>query len=107
MRLLNDLLVKNAIEAPDKVAVVCHGRRVTYRELLTEAHRVGFGIHRLHGLRGNRIAILLPNCPEFLYAYFGAVASGNVAVPLDYTLPPDELPYMLNNSQASCLITVA
>src|SRR5262249_18483940 len=107
MNTINDLLTKNLCEIPAKPALV-HGERVvTYRQLAIEVNRVAGALDALHGLPGNRVAILLRNCPEFLFTYFGAAASGNVAVPINPVLQPDEIAYILNNSQASCLVTSA
>jgi long-chain acyl-CoA synthetase len=107
MNTINDLLAKNLIEIPAKPALV-HGQRVvTYRDLAAQVNQVAGALDGLHGLPGNRVAILLRNCPEFLFTYFGAAASGNVAVPINYLLQPEEIAYILNNSQASCLVTSA
>jgi long-chain acyl-CoA synthetase len=107
MRILTDLLTKNLIDLPTKPALI-HGERViSYAELALTVNRVAGALESLHGLPGNRVGILLRNCPEFLFAYFGAAASGNVAVPINYLLQPEEIAYILNNSQASCLVTSA
>jgi long-chain acyl-CoA synthetase len=107
MNLLSDLLLKNLAEIPDKTAFV-HGRRlVSYRDLFLQVQRLASGLDALHGLPGNRVALLLPNCPEFAMTYFAAAASGNVAVPINPTLQPPEIACILNNSQASCLVTCA
>jgi long-chain acyl-CoA synthetase len=105
MRVLGDLLLKNILENPEKPALLHGDRKVTCRDFAAEVNRVASALHTLHGLPGNRVAILLPNCPEFLFSYFGAAVSGNVAVPINYLLQPDEIAYILNNSQASCVIT--
>jgi long-chain acyl-CoA synthetase len=105
MHVLSELLQRNLIEFPDKPALVHGDRVVTYRELAATASRVAGALDAHHGLPGNRIAILLRNSPEFLFTYFGAAASGNVAVPINYLLQPEEVAYILNNCQASCLVT--
>jgi long-chain acyl-CoA synthetase len=107
MNLLSDLLLKNLREIPEKTAFVHGQRRVSYRELFLQVQRVANGLETLHGLPGNRVALLLPNCPEFVMTYFAAAASGNVAVPINTMLQPPEIAYILNNSQASCLVTCA
>jgi long-chain acyl-CoA synthetase len=107
MRILGDLLTNNLTEVPHKPALI-HGERVVnYADLAKEVSRAAAALHELHGLPGNRVGILLRNCPEFLFAYFGAAASGNVAVPVNYQLQPQEIAYLLNNCQASCLVTAA
>jgi long-chain acyl-CoA synthetase len=105
MRTINDLLTRGLLEMPDKTALIHGERRLSYRDLALAMHRVAGALDRLHGLPGNRVAILLRNCPEFLFTYFGAAASGNVAVPINPTLQPAEIAFILNNCQASCLVT--
>jgi long-chain acyl-CoA synthetase len=105
MRVLGDLLRKNLLDVPDKSALVHGDRAVTYRELAAAVSRVAGALEALHGLSGNRVALLLPNCPEFVFGYLGAAVSGNVAVPINPVLQPAEIAYILNNSQVSCLIT--
>src|SRR6516162_11650017 len=99
MNLLTDMLLKNVREIPEKTAFLHGDRRLRYRELFTLVHRCANGLETLHGLPGNRIALLLPNCPEFVVSYFAAAASGNVAVPINTVLQLPEIAYILNNSQ--------
>ena len=56
---------------------------------------------------GERVAILLQNVPEFIVAYFGAIAAGCVAVPVNYRLSPTEVAYILSDSSASVVVTTA
>src|SRR5438132_124294 len=105
MRIIPDLLTKNLHEVPTKPALIHGDRVVTYAELALTVNRVAGALASLHGLPGNRVGLLLRNSPEFLFSYFGAAASGNVTVPINYLLQPEEIAYLLNNSQASCLVT--
>jgi long-chain acyl-CoA synthetase len=107
MHLLNDLLQRNLLECPQRPALVHGDRVVSYRDLAGTVNRVAGALDDHHRLPGNRIAILLRNCPEFLFTYLGAAASSNVAVPINYLLQPEEIAYILNNSQVSCLVTSA
>ena len=50
---------------------------------------------------------MLPNIPEFVYCYFGALKIGAVVVPLNTSSTPSELIYLLNNSDSKLLITQA
>jgi acyl-CoA synthetase (AMP-forming)/AMP-acid ligase II len=56
---------------------------------------------------GERVAILLQNVPEFIIAYFGAIAAGCVAVPVNFRLSPAEVAYILSDSSASVVVTTA
>jgi len=61
-------------------------------------------IEHFHSLEGKRIGVLLRNSPEFLYAYFAAAATSNIAVPINDQLKGPEI-NILNNAQVSCLFT--
>ncbi|MGE5284657.1 MAG: class I adenylate-forming enzyme family protein [Actinomycetota bacterium] len=54
---------------------------------------------------GERVAILLQNVPEFIVAYFGAIAAGCVAVPVNYRLSPPEVAYILSDCAAAAVVT--
>ena len=56
---------------------------------------------------GERVAILLQNVPEFIVAYFGAIAAGCVAVPVNYRLSPPEVAYILSDCAASVVVTTS
>lgn len=57
--------------------------------------------------KGDKVALMLPNIPEFVFSYFAVVHSGAVAVLLNTSSTPSELAYLLNNSDAKILITQA
>ena len=54
---------------------------------------------------GERVAILLPNVPEFVISYFGAISASAVAVPVNYRLSPPEIGYILSDCSVSALVT--
>jgi long-chain acyl-CoA synthetase len=82
-----------------------HGDGETTYAALDEAVRRLAGFLRARGLaRGDRVAILLPNSPEVALAYFGAIAAGGVAVPVNTRLSPPEVGYVLRDSGAAALV---
>jgi long-chain acyl-CoA synthetase len=84
---------------------VIHGdRRITYRELERAACALANHL-RSEGLgKGDKVALMLPNCPEFIIAYFGIQKMGGVAVTLNVQSTPYELRHLLGNSDTRCLI---
>ena len=54
---------------------------------------------------GKRVAILLPNVPEFVIAYFGTISASAIAVPVNYRLSPPEIGYILSDCSVSALVT--
>jgi benzoate-CoA ligase family protein len=84
----------------EKVAIECGDERVTYRHLLERTNRVGNALRSLGVRPEERVFLLLPDTPEFLYCFFGAIKIGAVAVPTNTLLKPHEYEYLLNDTRA-------
>lgn len=89
----------------DKVAVYYGDQKITYRELAETANRVGNALLNLGVEWENRVIICLPDCPQFLAAYFGAMKIGAVPVPVSTMALPQDYQYYLNDSRAKVVIT--
>ncbi len=90
-----------------KTAILCQDRTVTYNDLHDGVNRVGNALKTL-GLRmEERVAILLPDSPEWVFAFFGAMKIGAVAIPLNTNLKPSDYEYLLNDSRARVLFVHA
>jgi benzoate-CoA ligase family protein len=89
------------------IAIECGEEKVSYQELLERTNRVGNALRKLGVRIEERVAILLPDCPEFLYAFFGAIKIGVVAVPLNTYLKAEEYEFFLNDMRARTLIVDA
>ncbi|MER6104501.1 long-chain fatty acid--CoA ligase [Streptomyces sp. NPDC001832] len=99
------VLGESARRYPDRVAVVDSDTRLTYRELWARALRCA-GALRVSGVRpGDRVAVLLPNSADFLYAYYGALAAGATVVPVHGLLVAEEVAYVLRHSGCVALIS--
>lgn len=105
--ILHDIWNINLIRNPQKIALISGADQITYYEAFCRVNQYANLIEDFHALEGNRIGILLRNSPEFLYAYFAATATSNIAVPINDKLKGHEIEYILNNAQVSCLITAA
>ncbi len=88
----------------DNLAIECGEQKIRYRELLERVNRVGNALRKLDVRVEERVAILLPDSPEFLYAFFGAIKVGAVAVPLNTYLQPGDYEYFLNDTRARVLV---
>jgi long-chain acyl-CoA synthetase len=78
---LTRLLDDAAGSFPTCVAVSYAGRTITYRELVDDVDRFAGSLRRLGVQAGDRVAIVLPNCPQFVVALFAAMRIGAMAVP--------------------------
>jgi benzoate-CoA ligase family protein len=90
----------------DSVAVVDVGgeRELTYAEVARGVNRTGHALRRLGVRPEERVMALLPDCPEFIFVFFGAIRIGAVAVPVNTLLTPPEYEYLLNDSRARVLV---
>lgn len=96
---------RNVVEGRgEKTAIECGEQRITYRELLENTNRVGNALRRLGVQREERVDILLPDSPEFLYCFYGAIKIGAVAVPLNTLLKPADYEFLFNHSEARVAI---
>ncbi|MEK6534689.1 MAG: long-chain fatty acid--CoA ligase, partial [Thermodesulfobacteriota bacterium] len=102
---LGKMLAESAGEYAEKVAIVHGDRKMTYRELERAACALANHLRSLGLGRGDKVALMLPNCPEFVIAYFGIQKIGGVAVTLHVQSTSYELRHLLGNSDAKCLIT--
>ncbi len=80
------------------------GAELTYDAVLTHVNRMGHALRRLGVRPEERVMILLPDCPEFIFAFFGAIKIGAVAVPVNTLLTPVDYEYLLSDSRARILI---
>jgi acyl-CoA synthetase (AMP-forming)/AMP-acid ligase II len=79
---------------------------VTFGQVESRAEALAASLHSLGVEAGDRIAIVLPACPEFLVAVFAAAKLGAVAVPMNPRLTVPDLRYMLRHSEAVAAVTV-
>ena len=91
-----------------KTAVVTDaGDPLSYAALDDRCRRFAVFLRSRSVAPGERVALLLQNVPEFVIAYFGAIAAGCVAVPVNYRLSPPEIAYILSDCAASVVVTTS
>ena len=91
---------------PDVEFVVGGDRRLDYAEFRAEVRRFARGLHAFGVRRGDKVAILMGNRPEWLVANFAIYALGAVMVSLNTWATRRELAWMLDHSETSVLVTV-
>lgn len=90
----------------DKPALISDNQRINYNQLNRSVNAVAHLLKQTGIAKGDKVALMLPNVPEFVYCYFAAVKLGAVAVTLNTSSTAYELSYLLENSDAKVLITV-
>ena len=106
-RTIADLIDELARRYPEREALVGSGKRYTYSELREEVRRTARGLHALGVRRGDKVAILMGNRPEWLVADFAITLLGGVMVGVNTWATARELEHTLSHSDTLLLITVA
>jgi long-chain acyl-CoA synthetase len=104
MTTLGALLTRNAERDPDRIAVVCDGRRVTYRELDLLSNGLANTLMERGIAPGDRAAVYLPNGIELVVALCGVLKAGAIVVPVSTRLAPAEVEIMMEDSQSAAVI---
>ncbi|MER5686693.1 long-chain fatty acid--CoA ligase [Streptomyces sp. NPDC002205] len=98
-------IVSSARTHPDRAALRLGDAAVSYRTLDQRSARMAGLLHDRGVKPGDRVAIMLPNTPEFALAYFGVLRAGGIIVPMNPLLKSREVAYYLGNSGARLLFT--
>jgi crotonobetaine/carnitine-CoA ligase len=87
-----------------KVAVMTEHEQITYDQLDERVNRVGNALEAMGIQHNDKVCVMLPNVPEFLYAWWGNAKLGGVTVPLNTALKGEGLAYIINHSDAETIV---
>jgi fatty-acyl-CoA synthase len=97
-------LERRADLTPDHIALVCDDQRISYRALAQDVARAAHHLSAEVGIaRGDRVALLALNRPEYLVLLFACARLGAILVPLNWRLAPPEHRFMLEHAGVSAL----
>lgn len=105
--LIHQFLENSANIYPEKVAVIHDDDRVSYSQLNNWANSLANHLREKGIKTGDRIALLLENSVDYIFAYYGILKAGAIAVPLNPGLKPDGLQYLLNDSEPAAIIATS
>src|SRR5262245_54937801 len=101
---LGTILQAAAADRPKHVALRMDDRVLTYAQLDRAARGVATALRRRGVASGDRVALLVPNVPEFPIAYFGILYAGAAVVPSNMLAAAPEIAYFLADSEARLLV---
>jgi long-chain acyl-CoA synthetase len=101
---LATVLAEAARRYPDRIAIVDHAERVTYRDLWEQARAYAAGLQDLGVRPGDKVAMLVPNVADFPRVYYGILAAGATVVPVHLLLTADEIAYVVRDSEAKLVV---
>ena len=98
------LLDRTVSRYPNHTAFIYYGTKISYAQFNSLANRFASGLQRLGVKKGDRIAIALPNIPQYPVAFYGALRAGAVIVPTNPLYAEREMQHQLADSGARVII---
>ncbi|TMK81029.1 MAG: acyl--CoA ligase, partial [Actinobacteria bacterium] len=98
------LLEYRATEHPEQTFVKWRDERISWGAFYDGVLRIASGLRALGVEQGDRVAVMMPNRPEFLLAHFGAICAGAAPVPVNTAQRGDTLSYLLKDCGARAIV---
>jgi fatty-acyl-CoA synthase len=95
-----------AHEHPDREAIVYEDQRVTFAKLVERVERLAVGLQAMGIGLGDNVAVILPNCPEYLYVVGALGYIGAAAVPMSVQSGIQDMGHIMRDSEAVAVVTV-
>ena len=96
-----------ARHCPERACLIFQGKTLSYREVAQQTWQLAESLARLGVIKGERVGIFMPNCPEFVLAYFGILKAGAVVVATNPLYTPPEIIHQANNAGLTTLFCAA
>ncbi len=106
-RPLDQLLAESAARYPSRTAIRYLGRSITYAALDEAVSRFANALATLGVQKGDRVALLLPNCPQMVIAYYGGLRAGAVLVPTSPLYVEPELVHQFADADAKIVVCLS
>lgn len=103
---LQDFLTRSAAKYPTKNAIHFLGKDITFEEFYESAMKFANYLRKLGIEKGDRVAIMLPNCPQNAIAYYGILYAGGIVVQTNPLYKEREISYLMSDSGAKAIITL-
>jgi len=104
---LPEAFEETALKNPDYTSIIFKDTKITYKEQLEAVKRFASALQALGVKKGDRVAIHLPNCPQFMIAYEAILRIGGVVVPCNPVYAAREMEHQLNDSGAEVIVTLS
>lgn len=83
---------------PQNMALSFYGRKINYAELQKAVYGFAASLQKNNVQKGDRVAIMLPNCPQYVIAYYGILAAGAIVTQVNPMLVEREIEHIMNDS---------
>ena len=100
------LLDETAERYPDHTAIIFQDNRLTYSELKEQVDRFATAVQKMGVAKGDRVALFLPNIPQFVISYYGALKAGAIVTAISPLYKEREVEHQLEDSGSETLIVL-
>ncbi len=104
---LPDLLTESATIFPDHTALIFFNNKIAYRALEEAVTAFAAGLQGLGLQKGERVALYMPNMPQYVIAFYGILRAGGIVVPSNIQYVPRELAQQFKDSGARFVVTLS
>lgn len=104
---ISKMVETHSLRNPDREAVISGDVVLSWQDFNAKINSLGCSLRRLGVKKGDRVALHLPNSPEYLISFFAVTRIGAVVVPLNIMYKSTEIKYIINNSRAGVFIAPA
>ena len=101
---LPQLLEQTAAKSPGNTALIYFDARISYEQLQDHVNRLAAGLQAMGVKKGDRVALLMPNCPQFVISYFGAMQAGAIVTATSTMYTAREIIHQWNDAGATVVI---
>jgi len=102
--IISDFITRSAVDFPQKSAIIFMGNEISYQLLDVYVNRAAAALAGLGVKKGDRVAIMAPNCPQYIISYHGVLRAGGIVVQVNPMYVERELEHILNDSGAEIII---
>jgi long-chain acyl-CoA synthetase len=103
---LYEHIKQTTAENDDLIALVFMGNEITYQKMQENIDRIAAALTDLGVKKGDRVALMLPNCPEYVYTYYACMKLGAIVVQMNPLYMPDEVEFIIKDSGAKYFVGV-
>ncbi|MCD6520825.1 MAG: long-chain fatty acid--CoA ligase [Anaerolineae bacterium] len=104
---LADCLRRNARRFPDHPALIFFDNKISFKELNDAVDRFAAGLQKLGVAPGDRVALYMPNCPQYVISYYAVLRIGAIVVPCNPLYVARELEHQLNDAGARVAVVLS
>lgn len=104
---LHDFLEQSARDFPDRPCTIFKGAEISYREMNELTDRLAAGLVELGVMKGDRVAIFMPNSPQFVIAFYGILKAGGVVVATNPLYTHREIKHQMKDSGAQIMLVMS